>query len=488
MQVSYPDDGENDSPVRQASTIGERARAYDRSMGGDGRAGRRLLFHSYHFPPIGGSGVQRPLKMVRALGRIGYESIVVTSSGATRDRWAPEDSGLLAEIPEHLEIRRVPDAGEPDKSSGWEDVAERWLGLQGDWSRWWNEESYRAAVDAGTDFDLIYVWMQPYASAATGAALSRDLAKPWIADLGDPWALDEMMVYPSALHRRSAEKRMREVLRTASAIVMSTPEAARRLLAAFPDLGDRPVVAIPNGFDRADFAEPVSPREDGKLRIVHTGYLHTALGEQHRQRRLLRRALRGGVHGLDILTRSHVHLVEALNRLVAEDRSLEHVLELHLAGVMTDADRAVVTTRCPVTLHGFMSHTESVGLMRSADLLFLPMQNLPPGVRATIVPGKTYEYLATSRPILAAVPDGDARDILAAAGNATLVRPDDVDGLAQGIRQALERFRSGVASPPPDPEVVARFEYGTLAAQLAAVFDHVLSAEGADQDGATNQP
>ena len=129
----------------------------------------------------------------------------------------------------------MPNVDEPDEGSGWEDVAERWLGLQGDWSRWWNEQSYRAAVDGGTDFDLIYVWMQPYASAETGAALSRDLEKPWIADLGDPWALDEMMVYPSALHRRVAAKRMRELLRTASAIVMSTPEAARRLLAAFPE-------------------------------------------------------------------------------------------------------------------------------------------------------------------------------------------------------------------------------------------------------------
>jgi glycosyltransferase involved in cell wall biosynthesis len=156
--------------------------------------------------------------------------------------------------------------------------------------------------------------------------------------------------------------------------------------------------------------------------------------------------------------------------------------------VLTEADRAVITTRCPVTLHGFMSHTDSVGLMRSADLLFLPMQNLPPGVRATIVPGKTYEYLASGRPILAAVPDGDARDILAAAGNATLVRPDDVDGLATGIRQALARFRSGTDPPAPDPEVVARFEYGTLAAQLAAVFDRVLSTQGAAQEGATNQP
>ncbi|HWL32761.1 MAG TPA: glycosyltransferase [Gaiellaceae bacterium] len=454
-------------------------------MGGDGRS-RRLLFHSYHFPPIGGSGVQRPLKMVRALDRIGYESVVVTSSGATRDRWAPEDSGLLAEIPAHLEIRRVP-GDEPGARTRWDGLAERWLGASGAWSRWWNEQSYRAAVDGGTDFDLIYVWMQPYASAETGAALSRDLEKPWIADLGDPWALDEMMVYPSSLHRRVAAKRMRELLRTASAIVMSTPEAARRLLAAFPDLGDRPVVVIPNGFDRADFAHPVSPRGDGKLRIVHTGYLHTALGEQHRQKRALRRVLGGSVHGLDILTRSHVHLVEALNRLITDDRSLEHVLDLHLAGVMTEADRAVVTTRCPVTLHGFMSHTDSVELMRSADLLFLPMQNLPPGTRATIVPGKTYEYLASGRPILAAVPDGDARDILGEAGNALLVRPDDVSGMSSAIRGQLDRFFAGTPSPPPDPAVVERFEYSTLAGDLANVFDLVLAGRQL-QDGATNQP
>ena len=51
--------------------------------------------------------------------------------------------------------------------------------------------------------------------------------------------------------------------------------------------------------------------------------------------------------------------------------------------------------------------------MRSADLLFLPMHDLPPGARAGLIPYKTYEYLAAGRPILAAVPDGDVRDMLA---------------------------------------------------------------------------
>ena len=43
-------------------------------------------------------------------------------------------------------------------------------------------------------------------------------------------------------------------------------------------------------------------------------------------------------------------------------------------------------------------------LISSADLLFLPMHELPEGTSARIVPCKTYEYLASGRPVLAAVP------------------------------------------------------------------------------------
>jgi glycosyltransferase involved in cell wall biosynthesis len=458
---------------------------------------RKVLVHSYYFPPIGGSGAQRPLKVVRALADLGYDSTVVTGHGATSDRWAPEDATLTAEIPDHIEVHRLSSEEEPPPSREWREFAERWLGLRRRWDIWWVESSFRLGAEVGAEVDLIYVWMQPYASAEVGAALSAALDRPWVADLGDPWALDEMMVYPTAAHRRTALKRMREALETAAAIVMSTPEAVRRLTAAFPEFRDRPVVAIPNGFDAADFADEPPQRDDHKFRIVHAGYLHTALGEQHRRRRLLRRILGGGVRGLDILTRSHVYLVDAINRLLAQDQTLREVLDLHLAGVMTDSDRAVAA-RCPVTIHGYMTHAESIVLMRTADLLFLPMQNLPPGVRATIVPGKTYEYLASGTPILAAVPDGDARDILEAAGNALLVRPDDVEGIASGIAAGLERFRTGVAPPRPNPNIVADFEYRKLAAGLAGVFDAVLGSEtrpsprnaasALGHSGSTNQP
>ena len=160
----------------------------------------RLLVHSYHFPPIGGSGAQRPLKMVRALAGLGYESVVLTGGGATSDPWAPEDATLAAEIPPQLDVRRLSSADEPEPAT--RAAVSRWLGIQAPWSKWWVDGSYRVGRDAGADVDLIYVWMQPYASAAAGAALARALKRPWVADLGDPWALDEMMAYPSALHRR----------------------------------------------------------------------------------------------------------------------------------------------------------------------------------------------------------------------------------------------------------------------------------------------
>lgn len=441
------------------------------AMGGKPGRPKKLLFHTYHFPPIGGSGAQRPLKMVRNLAEQGYRSVVVTRGGDEReDRWAPKDATLIAEIPAGLEIRRVR-SPEPAPTARWRPIAERWLRVTDRWTAWWGESSYRLGLEAGSDADLIYVWMQPYASAAPGAALSRALGVPWVADLGDPWALDEMMVYPSALHRRLELRRMRRLLGTASAIVMSTSEAVDRLHREFPELRDRPVVAIPNGFDAEDFTVEPTPRVDDKFRIVHTGYLHTELGLQQRNRRSLLTALGGRARGLDILTRSHVYLVEAINTALQREPQLRDVVELHLAGVLNETDRSVAA-RCPVVaLHGYMSHSDSIELMRTGDLLFLPMQNLPQGVRATIVPGKTYEYLASGTPILGAVPEGDARDILAEAGNATLVRPDDVEGMAAAIARAVERFRAGETPPLPSSEVVARFEYRKLAADLAAVFD-----------------
>jgi hypothetical protein len=313
--------------------------------------------------------------------------------------------------------------------------------------------------------------MSPFESARPAAELARRFGVPWVADLGDPWALDEMMVYPTRWHRAAELRRMRRDLASATAVVMSTPEAVERVRASIPELSSTHVVAIPNGYDAADFGHPASPREDGVFRIVHTGYLHTELGLQQRRRARLRRLLGGTAAGVDFLTRSHVYLLRAVQRVLDEDPAAEGALEVCLAGVVSDADRREAEPYAFVQLPGYVPHDRTLELLQGADLLFLPMHELPPGARAGIVPGKTYEYLGSGRPILAAVPDGDARDLLAESGGAIICPPAGVDCMAKAITSQLALRRSGGEPPRPRPDVVARYEYRALARRLAEVFD-----------------
>ena len=48
--------------------------------------------------------------------------------------------------------------------------------------------------------------MSPFESADVAARLSTTTGTPWVADLRDPWALDEMLVYATAVHRRESSR------------------------------------------------------------------------------------------------------------------------------------------------------------------------------------------------------------------------------------------------------------------------------------------
>lgn len=442
---------------------------------------RKVLFLAYHFPPIGGAGVQRAVKFARYLPAYGYQPVVVTGPGGAGDRWTPEDQTLADELPVGTEVHRV-QGPEPPRSSGLRGRAERLLDLPSPFSRWWVDGAVAVGREAGSDVDLILGELVPYFTAEAAGMLARGLERPWIADLQDPWALDEMWVYPSGLHRRLDVRRMRRLLSSASGIIMNTPEAVLRVRRHLPELSETPIVSIPNGFDQSDFARSAPERVDGAFRIVHTGFLHTDLGMRHRKTRLLRTLLGGmPVRGVDFLTRSHVYLLEAVESLIEAEPELRSTIEVHLAGALTDADRQVAARSSVVRVHGYLSHRETVELLQSADLLFLPMHDLPPGIRAGLVPGKTYEYLASGRPILASVPEGDARDLLAEAGTAHLCRPSDTAAMAEIIQSQLRRWRAGAGSPSPRADVVSRYERRQQVRELAAFFDEILSSVRGDE-------
>jgi glycosyltransferase involved in cell wall biosynthesis len=436
----------------------------------------RVLILARYFPPIGGAGVHRTVGSVRHLADHGYDPVVVTGPGQQRGRWDAHDLELLDRIPSEVQVHRV--AGpEPEGPTGMAARVARAGGRREAWVRWWVEESVQLALRVAPDADVVVTSCAPYDTAIAGMRIARELGRPWVADLEDPWALDEMRMHPTALHQALDVRRMRRALSSASAVVMAAPEAATRLRGAMPELAQRPVAGIPIGFEPDDFVGEASPRIPGVFRIVHTGSMHTDLGEDVRRTRRRRRVLGGTLPGLDVLTRSHVFLVEAIESMLAADPALRGRIELVLAGALGPADSAVAARHDFVKVRGLLSHRETAGLMRSADLLFLPMHDLPEGTRAGLIPYKTYEYLGARRPILAAVPDGDVRDMLAPLGSATLVRPADVDGMAAALSARLRAWDAG-DDGEADENAVRALERGECVAQIAAVLDDVLSRSG----------
>ncbi len=65
---------------------------------------KRLLLLAYFFPPLGGGGCQRTLKLVRYLEPNGWASTVVTVQDS--DYWIV-DPTLLEEVPTSCEVLRV---------------------------------------------------------------------------------------------------------------------------------------------------------------------------------------------------------------------------------------------------------------------------------------------------------------------------------------------------------------------------------------------
>jgi glycosyltransferase involved in cell wall biosynthesis len=432
---------------------------------------RRVLFLAYYFPPLGGGGVQRSLAFTRYLPEHGFAPTVVTGPADGLIQWGPRDGTLVGRVHDDVEVIRV-EGPEPGRTAGLRCRAERWLRVEEPFSRWWVDGVVAASGEAARSADVIYASMSPFETGRAAARLAEATGKPWVADLRDPWALDDWLVFPSALHRRLELWTMRRTLSTAAAIVMNTPEAAEQLLRHAPELGDRPVLTITNGFDPADLDGAAPPRDPQIFRIVHAGHVHTA--PQKRSALLGRRALGGSARGLDVRTRSHLYLVEAVSLLLERRPDLRGRVQIELVGPLSAADAGALpefAIGC-----GYLPHTETMELQRAADLLFMPMHDLAPGLRARIVPGKTYEYLASGTPILGAVPDGDAGELLEAAGNAIVCSPSDAAGMSRAIEDQVDRKLRGEPPAAPDPLVLRRYDRRTLTRQLAGVFEQIAPA------------
>ena len=375
-----------------------------------------------YFPPAGGGGVQRPLKLAQYLPALGIETHVLAPSGLS---WIHEDAELRAPTQAWVHRARYlgPKGRKPAEELHGTEGLERALvqaSLAGrrllvpDESVTWNLTAIPAAIRIARrhGIDAVLTTSPPGSVHLVGAAVKRATGTRWLADLRD-----SIVAHP---HRRGESAAVRLKERTAGGVARLVARSADAVSCVSEAIAEEvrsleprgAVVTIPNGCDFDDFAG-LAYRPGERFRITHTG---SFFGK--RDPRPFLQALHDS--GLDAVARF-------LGDFRSADREWAEELGL--------GDRLELIPYAP--------RVESLELQRDSDALLLLIPEAG-GRGKGVLSGKVFEYLASGRPILAAVPpDGAAAELIRETGAGVVVPPDDVDALKAALVQLEGRFRDG---------------------------------------------
>ena len=420
---------------------------------------RRVLLFAYFYPPLAGGGVHRVLSFTRHLPAHGWACTVVCAG--ERDYWVRDDS-LVAAVPSETEVLRVQGGS---GLSTWlrlrrDDAQGRrsdraftplravvdWCLLPDSYAGWARRaRATVAARIARGGIDVLLSSSPPDSVHLAASDAARATAVPWVADFRDPWVGLQFRTPPTPWHA-AAHRAMEARVLSGASLVLAASRTHADMLAARADARPRAVLHLPNGFEPSPpVAAAAHPDE---FRVVFTGSLSL----------------------MDELGT----LIDAVAALLARDPGARAVLRVELLGPYVREWEARARARGlagVVRFAGARAHAEARLAQRSADLLLL-WRPRGEGYR-TMVPGKLYEYLASGRPVLALMPDGDeATDLVRRAGGA-VIAPGSTEALERELAARLARWRARGRTPDATPDWLGGHTREHLAGALARALDGV---------------
>jgi glycosyltransferase involved in cell wall biosynthesis len=302
-----------------------------------------------------------------------------------------------------------------------------------------------------------------FTSHLAGYWLALLTGLPWVAHFRDPWI--------TGLH---AERRLdkicfkinraleRMTISRADVVVCVTEEHAALLRAVYDQMPASKFAVVMNGFDGLEWQEviesipPCAPGEayaanaPRKFRITYAGNLYIK-----RDPAPLFRALR------TLIDSGEIGRDEASVELIG---SCESSNGRGMADIISEAG----IEGC-VEMRGRLSHSETLRRLLQSDLLLLLSEK-----QLIEIPGKTFEYLKTRRPILALTYEGAVATLLRRTGGGWVVSPDDQPGVINAVRECYRLWKCGLPGPAPDPLIVESFDRRRTTARIAELLDFLV--------------
>jgi len=407
---------------------------------------KRVLIITYYWPPSGGGGVQRWLKMTKYLPDLGWKPIIYTPENPDA---SVIDESLCAEIHPETEIIKTPiwepyelfrkltgkKRGEKFKagyiseasSGNWKNklsVFIRGNFLIPDPRKFWIKPSVKFLSDylKKNPVDLIISTGPPHSMHLIALGLKNKFEIPWIADFRDPWT--DIDFYEKLRLTRWADNKHRKlekkVLENADKVVIVSSSWAKDL----SKVPGKKIEIIHNGFDPEDFLELKAVR-DNSFSITHLGAFNR--------------------------DRNPAVFWKVLGMLAEEDKFFKEKLRINLIGqtdisVIQDIEKNNLKNNLIQTDH--LTHKKGIMELAKSQILLLPINNTP-NARG-ILPGKMYEYMAVKRPIIAIGPvNSDCAQILSETNSGVAIDFNDSERMKKVLKNYFILFREGKLNTRP---------------------------------------
>ena len=257
---------------------------------------KRILIITYYWPPSGGAGVQRWVKLSKYFSKQGIVPYIITVDPA-RASYALLDPSLNDDVDAAVKIIRT-STNEPygiykaitrkkEIPFGGFTNEEKELKFSQKFTRFvrgnlflpdarvgWNKFAYRAACKLieAEKIEAVITTSPPHSTQLVGLKLKRKYNLPWLADLRDPWTgiyyYDKL--YLTGFSKRRDAKMERHVLENADGVVVVSDDIRKNLLTKSEKLEGEKFHVIPNGFDAEDFEKVVAEKKENDFPFVNS--------------------------------------------------------------------------------------------------------------------------------------------------------------------------------------------------------------------------
>lgn len=414
---------------------------------------KRVLFIAYHFPPLAGGGTFRSLKFVKYLPEFGWWPTVLTTN--TKNYWAYDES-LMNEIPEAVKIIR---AGELDPfylqvilskiglGKLYQKIKDRFF--IPDEKIGWIPFAYRKAVKElrKRKYDLIFSTSPTPCAHIIGMKLKKIFKIPWVTDYRDLWTLNPE--YPYSINskrfmRESAKERA--IARISDTQIHVTRGNINSTYDHYLNNSKR-LDLIYNGFDIPTNISYTTTENPQDLHFVYTG---TFYGE-----------------------RNPKALLQAISNLSFQNPQISSRLFFQFVGksnvdIINESKKLDIHDRVQYSLN--MKRSDIDLLYQKANILVL----IIPKNQDHILTSKIFDYLIVKKPILAIIPDGEAKEILQKADLGFFANPDSPEDIKNQILHLYHLRKADQLHVEPNMEYIQQFHRRNLTKQLAEVFNSLV--------------